>query len=188
MAHVTLIDAPRGAVRRMAFRTARKQFGRTVEPIQAAAHHNGVLVAWGALEKAAEMGWRRLDPGIRGLVVQLTSARIGCSWCTDYGYYENVRNGIGPDKVRAVNDWRTSPLFDERERAALEFAEVATDTPVRVPDDLVTRLRAHFSEAEMVELASWVALENFRSRFNGGLGLRSQGFSDACEVPRVATS
>lgn len=45
------------------------------------------------------------------------------------------------------------------------------------------RLRAHFSDAEIVELAGWVALENYRSRFNAGLGLRSQGFSDSCKVP-----
>lgn len=183
MAHVTLVDTPRGLIGRLAFRSAHKQFGRTVEPIQAAAHHNGVLLAWGALETAAGKAWHRLDPGIMGIVVQLSASRIGCSWCTDYGYYENMSKGLAPEKVRAVAHWRDSALFDQRERAALEYAEAATDTPVRVSDELAARLRRHFSEAEVVELASWVALENYRSRFNGGLGLRSQGFSDACEVP-----
>jgi len=46
-------------------------------------------------------------------------------------------------------------------------------------------LRRSFSDAEIVELAAWVALENFRSRFNAGLGLRSQGFAEKCEVPMV---
>lgn len=46
----------------------------------------------------------------------------------------------------------------------------------------------YLSDAEFVELAAWVALENFRSRFNAGLGLRSQGFSDSCEIPMRATS
>ncbi len=41
----------------------------------------------------------------------------------------------------------------------------------------------HLSDAEFVELAAWVALENLRSRFNAGLGLRSQGFSDTCKIP-----
>ena len=45
------------------------------------------------------------------------------------------------------------------------------------------RLHLHFSEDEIVELAAWVAMENFRSRFNAGLDLRSQGFSDHCELP-----
>ena len=66
----------------------------------------------------------------------------------------------------------------------LEYAEVATSCPAEVSDELAARVRAHLSDAEFVELAAWVALENFRSRFNAGLGLRSQGFSDSCESPR----
>ena len=80
--------------------------------------------------------------------------------------------------MRAVGSWRTSDLFDERERVVLEYAETATGSPAEVSDELAARIRAHLSDAEFVELAAWVALENFRSRFNAGLGLRSQGFSD----------
>ena len=56
-----------------------------------------------------------------------------------------------------------------------------------VSEDLVARLRRFFSEQEMVELAAWVALENFRSRFNGGLGLRSEGYSDGCDIGQATT-
>jgi hypothetical protein len=52
----------------------------------------------------------------------------------------------------------------------------------------VARLHTHFSDAEIVELAGWVALENFRSRFNAGMGLHSEGFSDKCEIPLRDTS
>ena len=65
----------------------------------------------------------------------------------------------------------------------LEYAEVASGCPAEVTEELAARVRAHLSDAEFVELAAWVALENFRSRFNAGLGLRSQGFSDSCEIP-----
>ncbi len=65
----------------------------------------------------------------------------------------------------------------------LEYAETVTGCPGEVPDDLAARIRRHLSDQEFVELAAWVALENFRSRFNAGLGLRSQGFSDSCEIP-----
>jgi alkylhydroperoxidase family enzyme len=44
-------------------------------------------------------------------------------------------------------------------------------------------LHGHFSDAQIVELAAWVSLENCRSRFNAWLGLQSRGFSDACQVP-----
>jgi alkylhydroperoxidase family enzyme len=125
---------------------------------------------------------------LRWLAVQATGMQIGCSWCVDYGYYEGMHTGIDPAKVRAVGNWRTSDLFDERERAVLEYAEVATGSPAEVSAELAARIRAHLSEAEFVELAAWVALENFRSRFNAGLGLRSQGFSDNCEIPMRAVS
>jgi alkylhydroperoxidase family enzyme len=150
----------------------------------AAAHHSGVLVAWGAVETAAERGWHRLDPHLRWLAIQATAGSIGCSWCTDFGFYEGVQQGIDIRKVRDVPRWRTSEAYDERERAVLEFSEAATESPASVPDDLVERLHRHFSEEEIVELTAWIALENFRSRFNAGLGLRSQGFSDRCDVPQ----
>ena len=139
----------------------------------------------GALETAVQMSWRKLDPTLRWLAIQATGTAIGCSWCVDYGYYEGMNDGIDPNKVRAVAHWRESDLFSARERVVLEYAEEATRSPAQVSDELASRVRQHLSDAEFVELAAWVALENFRSRFNAGLGLRSQGFSDQCAVPMV---
>jgi alkylhydroperoxidase family enzyme len=184
MAHVTLVETPKGLVPRVAAGYAKRRFGRAVEPVEAASHHSGVLVAAGLLEGAVEMGWRKLDPRLRMLAVQACAGAIGCSWCTDFGYYESLQHGVDPQKIRDVPRWRDSEVYDERERAVLEYAEAASSTPVAVSADLVERLHRHFSEKEIVELAGWVALENYRSRFNGGLGLRSQGFSDSCEVPQ----
>jgi alkylhydroperoxidase family enzyme len=187
MAHVPLLEEPRGLVPRLARRYTERRFGQMVEPTAAASHHSGVLVAMGSLETAAGFGWKKLDPTLRWLAVQATAARIGCSWCIDYGYYEGMHDGINPAKVRAVGEWRTSNLFDERERSVLEYAEVATGCPGEVSDDLAARIRIHLSDAEFVELAAWVALENFRSRFNAGLALRSQGYSESCDIPLAGT-
>jgi alkylhydroperoxidase family enzyme len=183
MAHVPLQDKPRGFLAGLSTRYTKHRFGRMVEPTAAAAHHAGVLVAMGSLETAVQHGWKKLDPTLRWLALQATGMQIGCSWCVDYGYYEGMHSGVDPAKVRAVGSWRTSDLFDESERAVLEYAEMATGTPVEVSEELAARIRAHLSDAEFVELAAWVALENFRSRFNAGLGLRSQGFSDDCGIP-----
>jgi alkylhydroperoxidase family enzyme len=182
MAHVPLLDEPKGVVPRLARRYTTHRFGRMVEPTAAASHHSGVLVAMGSLETAVQFGWKKLDPTLRWLAVQAASSRIGCSWCVDFGYYEGMHDGIDAAKVRAVGDWRASDLFDDRERAVLEYAEAATACPAEVSDELAVRIRAHLDDAEFVELAAWVALENFRSRFNAGLGLRSQGFADNCEI------
>ena len=180
MANVPLITKGKGLVGRLALRYSRRRFGQVVEPAAAAAHHAGVLMAMGALETVAERGWSRLDPELRWLVVQSSAGDIGCSWCIDYGFFEGVERGLDAAKVRAVAQWRTSDVFDARERAVLEYSEAVTATPAVVSDDLVERLHRHFDDRQIVELAAWAALENFRSRFNAGLGLRSQGFSDRC--------
>ena len=62
--------------------------------------------------------------------------------------------------------FRESSLFTSAEKAALEVAEAMTETPQRVTDDLFRDLQRYYSDAMIVELASVIALENFRSRFN----------------------
>jgi alkylhydroperoxidase family enzyme len=183
MANVPLEKEAPGLIQRMARIYSQRKFGKAVEPVLGASHHSGVLVAMGVLETAADLGWKKLDPTLRWLAIQEVSTRIGCSWCVDFGYYLGMNAGIDPEKVRAVPHWRDSALFDERERAALEYAEEATMSPALVPEEVVARLHRHFSDAEIVELAAWVALENFRSRFNAGLGLHSDGFAEQCDLP-----
>jgi alkylhydroperoxidase family enzyme len=51
-----------------------------------------------------------------------------------------------------------------------------TITGQKVTDELFAAARQHFSEAQMVELAAAIALENFRSKFNVALGVEGQGF------------
>jgi alkylhydroperoxidase family enzyme len=183
MANVELVERPRALIPRLAAAYGRRRFGRDVEPVQAASHHSGVLVAAGLMETAAEKGWKKLDRHLALLAVQAAAGRIGCSWCMDFGYYESLQRGQVPAKVRDVPAWRESSVYSDKERAVLEYAEAASSTPVVVTEELISRLHALFSDAEIVELAAWVALENYRSRFNAGLGLKSQGFSDNCRVP-----
>jgi len=183
MANVSLVENPKGALQRMSFRYSQRKFGRIVDPVRAAANHGGVLVAMGATETVVEKSWNKLDLSLRWLAIQATAGAIGCSWCTDYGYFEGVNQGVDPQKVRDVFRWRDSGAYDERERAVLEYAEGVTSTPAHVSEDLVARLKELFSDAELVELNGWVALENLRSRFNAGAGLRSEGFSESCDLP-----
>ena len=87
-----------------------------------------------------------------------------------------MHDGASEEKIAQVAQAATSALFSERERAALEYAEAMTVTGRKVDDALFARVRAHFSEAQLVELTAAVALENFRSKFNTALGIEAQGF------------
>ena len=181
MAYVPLDPHPRSRLSRVLLSYARRKYG-DLQPVAAAAHHPGVLIANGILETVVEKRWKTLDPHLKWLAVQASAGAIGCSWCTDFGFYLGVNEGIEPAKVRDVPRWRDSDAYDDEERLVLEYAERATATPVDVDEDLAGRLEAHFSVEERVELAAWVALESYRSRFNAGLGLVSQGFSASCAL------
>jgi alkylhydroperoxidase family enzyme len=87
-----------------------------------------------------------------------------------------MRAGASEEKVREVERAGRSELYSEAERVAIEFAEAMTITGRRVDDDLFARARKHFAEAQVVELAAAVALENFRSKFNTAFGIEAQGF------------
>jgi len=91
-----------------------------------------------------------------------------------------MQAGATVEKIREVPRFRESPLFQERERVALEFAERMTITGEKVDDGLFSRVRRHFSEDETVELAAAAAFENFRSKLNVALGVEAQGF---CVLP-----
>ncbi|MGI8754200.1 MAG: carboxymuconolactone decarboxylase family protein [Acidimicrobiales bacterium] len=182
MAHVNLVERPTGLIGRLTWWYSRRTFGQVVEPARAVALHRGVTIAFGTVEMVAARTWNRLDPHLAHLAIQVAASAIGCSWCIDFGYWEGVEKGIDPIKVRDVPRWRESSAFSEPERAVLEYAEVASATPAAVSEVLVERLHRFFTDEELVELAAWVALENLRSRFNAGLGLRSEAFSDRCAV------
>ncbi len=67
----------------------------------------------------------------------------------------------------------------------LEYADAMTRTPVEVPDALFARLRERFGEAQLVELTSAIAWENYRARFDHAFGIEGENFSEGavCAMP-----
>ena len=82
--------------------------------------------------------------------------------------------GVPDEKILALDEYATSPLYDERERAALEYAERMTITEEDVDDELFSRLRRFFDEDALVELTAAIAWENSSSKFNRALRVPSQ--------------
>ena len=83
--------------------------------------------------------------------------------------------GLTDEKLLALNEYATSPLFDEVERTALEYADSMTITGRDVTDELFARLRAIFDEDAIVELSELIAWENASAKFNRALRIPSQG-------------
>lgn len=78
----------------------------------------------------------------------------------------SLRSGIDEHKLEKVWEYRTSSLFTEAERDALDFAIAAASQPNDVTDELFERMKRHWSEGEIVEIASLVAYFGFMNRFN----------------------
>ena len=91
----------------------------------------------------------------------------------DIGSAVGRTHSLTREEIAAVPDFGRSPLFTERERAALEYAEEMSKTPVRVSEELFARLRAHFDDGEIIDLTASIAYENYRARFNHALGIGS---------------
>lgn len=83
--------------------------------------------------------------------------------------------GVSDEKILALEDYATSPLYSDAERVTLEYADAMTITGREVSDELFTRLRQFYTEDELVELTEVIAWENASSKFNRALRIPSQG-------------
>jgi len=82
--------------------------------------------------------------------------------------------GVSNEKIEALHDYATSPLYNATERVALEYADAMTVTGRDVSDGLFERLRASFKDDEIVELTEVIAWENASAKFNRALRIPSQ--------------
>jgi alkylhydroperoxidase family enzyme len=94
-------------------------------------------------------------------------------------------HGITAEQIANLNRYRTDFNFSDLERLVLDYADAMTRTPVEVTDAAFARLREHFSEAQLVELSSAIAWENYRARFDHALGIEGENFSEGsvCAMP-----
>jgi alkylhydroperoxidase family enzyme len=72
----------------------------------------------------------------------------------------------------------------------LQYADAMTETPVEVSDALFAKLREKFTDAQLVELTSALAWENYRARFDHAFGVEAEGFAKGnyCAMPARAAS
>lgn len=122
-----------------------------------------------ALEVA--IGKRGLDPMLLNLVKLRASQINGCAYCVDSHSSDARKAGETERRVYAVAAWRESPLFTERERAALAWTESLTLLPeTHAPDVDFLGLQKQFNETEMVDLSLVIGAINIWNRF--GVGFR----------------
>ena len=90
----------------------------------------------------------------------------GCAFCLDMHVKEAKMHGERELRLYHTSIWRESPLFSDKERAALEWTEAVTTLSVPIPDDLYERVRQQFAEKELAELTFAVGIINLWNRLN----------------------
>jgi AhpD family alkylhydroperoxidase len=90
----------------------------------------------------------------------------GCAFCLDMHVKEAKIHGERELRLYHLSIWRESPLFSEKERAALEWTEAVTKLSAPIPDELYENVRKHLSEKEMADLTFSIGVINFWNRLN----------------------
>ena len=87
-----------------------------------------------------------------------------------------------------LDEYATSSLFNETERLVLRLADAMTTTPARIDDTLFAELRVKFDETQLAEIASALAWENYRARFNRVFDVESEDYSHGAFCPMPVRS
>jgi AhpD family alkylhydroperoxidase len=175
--------APR--LTRLMYRWAKRRFGEVPEPFAVYAHHTRLLVANAVHEGMLQSASKSLPVDVRELAVLWTARTVGCSWCVDFGQMLMRLEGLDVERLKHIDEYATSPLYTDDERAAIAYADAMTTDPHAITDQQVDDLRCRFGASGVVELTYQIGVENMRARMNSALGITEQGFSsgDACRVP-----
>ena len=99
-------------------------------------------------------------------LVKIRASQInGCAYCIDMHTKDARRAGETEQRIYALNAWRETPFFSDRERAALEWTEAVTRVAdTHVPDEIYKQVTAQFDEQEIVALTFAVVVINVWNR------------------------
>ncbi|MCB1889656.1 MAG: carboxymuconolactone decarboxylase family protein [Rhodocyclaceae bacterium] len=122
-----------------------------------------------ALSKGVYDPKGEVDLGLKRLVGHVASMAAGCLYCRAHTATSAMRHGVEAEKMAAIAEYRTNPLFSDAERVALDFALASASQPNDVTDALFARLREHWSEGQTVEILGVVGLFGFFNRWNDSL-------------------
>ena len=122
------------------------------------------------LNKAVMDNQAGVTSELKRLIGYVTSRVAGCQYCQAHTIRAAQRYGGSDERLDAIWEFRSSPLFTDAERAALEFAIAASSIPNAVDDEIASNLHEHWDDGEIVEILGVVALFGYLNRWNDSMG------------------
>lgn len=133
------------------------------------AHHPEIAKAFVGLHRSILAADTGVEQPLKRMVAHISSKAAGCLYCQAHTIGSAASVGVSEEKLAHLWDYERSSQFDERERAALDFAVVSSTDPSAVAGDVETRLRKHFSDEQIVALMAVVSLFGFLNRWNDSM-------------------
>jgi alkylhydroperoxidase family enzyme len=128
-----------------------------------------MVKGFGELTKAVMDPAGAVDLGFMRLVAHFASRAAGCQYCEAHSLVAAKIHGIEQEKLDAIWDYQSSPLYSEAERVALDFALAAGSVPNAVDEEIMARMKAHWSEDQIVQILGAVCLYGFLNRWNDSM-------------------
>jgi AhpD family alkylhydroperoxidase len=124
----------------------------------------GAVEAMRALEKYVRTCG--IEPKLLELIKIRASQINGCAYCLDMHTKDARTQGETEQRIYALNAWRETPFFTEKERAALAWTESVTLVSTsQVPNEVYDIVRQYFDEKEIVNITTAIVAINGWNRF-----------------------
>jgi alkylhydroperoxidase family enzyme len=177
------IENPHGLTMKLAYYFTRRQFGKVLTPVKV--HAARLPAAFGLFYgKISKLDKKLLLPPETILLIREQVARLNvCLFCIDIGRSFTIKASMNQAKFDALEDYATSPLFSDAERAALDYVTELTKNK-RVDPNTFANLSRHFSERAICEIVWLVASEHLYNMTNIGLNIHSDMLCDISKMKR----
>ena len=172
------IERPRGLMMRLVYAMTRRRYGKVLTPLKVVAAR--MPLAFGQFYgKINSLDKKLLLPKETAMLIREQVARINvCLFCIDIGRYSTIKASMNQAKFDSLEDYRTSSLFTDAERSALDFVTELTRNK-KVEPGTFSQLARFYSERQICEIVWLVASEHFYNITNIGLNIHSDML---CEI------
>jgi alkylhydroperoxidase family enzyme len=179
---LTTIEKPRGLVMKLVYALTRRQYGKVLTPIKVVSAR--MPLAFGFFTaKISKLDKKLQLPPETALLIREQVARLNvCLFCIDIGRSFTIKASMNEAKFDALEQYRTSPLFSDAERTALDYVTELTKDK-KVSPETFARMSRHYSERAICEIVWLVASEHFYNVTNIGLNIHSDML---CDISRKA--
>ena len=166
------IEKPEGLIMKLAYYFTRRQFGKVLTPLKV--HSARLPPAFGLFyTKIGKLDKKLLLPPETALLIREQVARTNvCLFCMDIGRSVAIKATMNEAKFDALEQYDTSPLFSDAERAALDYVTELTKNK-KVNPETFARMSRHYSERAICEIVWLVASEHLYNMTNIGLNIHS---------------